>query len=92
VGSQGASPLQLATSDPIMSIGGFDGTDPAPTLAQFERYVAEHKIHYFVGGSTRGFGGGSGDAAAITKWVSSHYKAETTGGETVYDLTEPTGS
>ena len=92
VGSQSASPLQLATSDPIMSIGGFDGTDPAPTLAQFERYVAEHKIHYFVGGSAHGFGGGSGDAAAITKWVSSHYKAETTGGETVYNLTEPTGS
>jgi 4-amino-4-deoxy-L-arabinose transferase-like glycosyltransferase len=92
VGSQSASPLQLATSDPIMSIGGFDGTDPAPTLAQFERYVAEHKIHYFAGGSARGFGGGSGDAAAITKWVSSHYKAETTGGETVYNLTEPTGS
>jgi 4-amino-4-deoxy-L-arabinose transferase-like glycosyltransferase len=92
VGSQSASPLQLATSDPIMSIGGFDGTDPAPTPAQFERYVAEHKIHYFVGGSAHGFGGGSGDAAAITKWVSSHYKAETTGGETVYNLTEPTGS
>jgi 4-amino-4-deoxy-L-arabinose transferase-like glycosyltransferase len=92
VGSQSASPLQLATRDPIMSIGGFDGTDPAPTLAQFERYVAEHKIHYFVGASAHGFGGGSGDAAAITKWVSSHYKAETTGGETVYNLTEPTGS
>jgi len=90
VGSQSASPLQLATRDPIMSIGGFDGTDPAPTLAQFERYVAEHKIHYFVGGSAHGFGGGSGDAAAITNWVSSHYKAETTGGETVYNLTEPT--
>ena len=92
VGSQSASPLQLATRDPIMSIGGFDGSDPAPTLAQFERYVAEHKIHYFVGGSGHGFGGGSGDAAAITKWVSSHYKAQTTGGETVYNLTEPTGS
>jgi 4-amino-4-deoxy-L-arabinose transferase-like glycosyltransferase len=92
VGSQSASPLQLATRDPIMSIGGFDGTDPAPTLAQFERYVAEHKIHYFVGAGAHGFGGGSGDAAAITKWVSSHFKAETTGGETVYNLTEPAGS
>jgi 4-amino-4-deoxy-L-arabinose transferase-like glycosyltransferase len=92
VGSESAAPLQLATGDPIMSIGGFNGTDPAPTLAQFERYVTGHKIHYFVGANAHSFGGGSGDAAAITKWVASHYKAETTGGETVYNLTEPTGS
>ena len=92
VGSESAAPLQLATGDPVMSIGGFNGTDPAPTLAQFERYVAEHKIHYFVGANTHSFGGGSGDAAAITRWVTGHFKAETVGGETVYNLTEPTGS
>jgi len=89
VGSESAAPLQLATGDPIMSIGGFNGTDPAPSLAQFERYVAQHKIHYFVGANTHSFGGGSGDAAAITKWVTSHFKAETSAGETVYNLTEP---
>ena len=92
VGSESAAPLQLATRDPVMSIGGFNGTDPAPSLAQFERYVAEHKIHYFVGANAHSFGGGSGDASAITKWVTSHFKAETTGGETVYNLTEPISS
>ncbi|HTZ91407.1 MAG TPA: glycosyltransferase family 39 protein [Streptosporangiaceae bacterium] len=92
VGSESAAPLQLATGDPIMSIGGFNGTDPAPTLAQFERYVAEHKIHYFVGANSDSFGGGSGDAAAITKWVASHFRSQTVDGETVYNLTDPVSS
>jgi 4-amino-4-deoxy-L-arabinose transferase-like glycosyltransferase len=89
VGSESAAPLQLATRDPVMSIGGFNGTDPAPTLAQFKQYVAEHKIHYFVGANAHSFGGGTGDAAAITKWVTSQFKAETVGGESVCNLTEP---
>ena len=42
-----------------MAIGGFNGTDPAPTLAQFEKYVAEGKIHYFIAS-----GGGSVVAAS----------------------------
>ena len=30
IGSESAAPLQLATGQPIMSIGGFNGTDPDP--------------------------------------------------------------
>ena len=41
-----------------MAIGGFNGSDPSPTLAQFQQYVAEGKIHYFIGGG--GFGGRDG--------------------------------
>lgn len=59
VSSDSAAPLQLASGEPVMSIGGFNGTDPVPTLAQFERYVAEHEIHYFVGANADSFGGGS---------------------------------
>ena len=55
VGSQNASGYQLATGDPVMAIGGFNGSDPSPTLAQFQQYVADGKIHYFIGGG--GFGG-----------------------------------
>jgi 4-amino-4-deoxy-L-arabinose transferase-like glycosyltransferase len=86
VSSDSAAPLQLASGEPIMSIGGFNGTDPAPTLAQFKRYVADHDIHYFVGENSHSFGGGSGDAAQITSWVAAHFRAQTIGGETVYDL------
>jgi 4-amino-4-deoxy-L-arabinose transferase-like glycosyltransferase len=92
VGSESAAPLQLATGDAIMAIGGFNGTDPSPTLAQFEQLVAGHKIHYFVGTNASSFGGGTGPAAAITNWVASHFKAQTVDGETVYNLTPPTSA
>jgi 4-amino-4-deoxy-L-arabinose transferase-like glycosyltransferase len=89
VSSNGAAPLQLASGGPVMAIGGFNGTDPAPTLAQFERYVADHEIHYFVGANADSFGGGSGTATQITAWVRAHFSAQTVGGETVYNLTAP---
>jgi 4-amino-4-deoxy-L-arabinose transferase-like glycosyltransferase len=92
VSSDSAAPLQLASGEPVMSIGGFNGTDPAPTLAQFEKYVAEHEIHYFVGANSHSFGGGSGDAAQITSWIEAHFRSETIGGETVYNLTSPKGT
>jgi 4-amino-4-deoxy-L-arabinose transferase-like glycosyltransferase len=92
VNSNSAAGYQLASDDPVMAIGGFNGTDPAPTLTQFETYVSEGKIHYFIaGGGAGGFGsGGSGDdATKITSWVESHFKAETVDGTTVYNLTDP---
>jgi 4-amino-4-deoxy-L-arabinose transferase-like glycosyltransferase len=89
VGAESAAPLQLASGDPIMAIGGFNGTDPAPTLAQFEKLVSEHKIHYFVGQNQASFGGGTGDAAQITAWVKKHFTSQTIAGITVYNLTSP---
>ena len=91
VSANSAAGYQLASGEPVMAIGGFNGTDPAPTLAQFEKYVAEGKIHYFIaggrGGVPGGAGGSSNDASQITSWVESHYTAKTVGGVTVYDLT-----
>ena len=90
-GANSAAGYQLATDQPVMAIGGFNGTDPAPTLAQFQKYVAEGKIHYYIGGGGAGFGpGGSSTtsyASAIATWVKAHYTAETVDGVAVYDLT-----
>jgi hypothetical protein len=72
-----------------MAIGGFNGTDPYPTLAAFEKDVADGKIHYFIaGGQTAASSGSSStsDASVITAWVESHYRATTVGGVSVYDL------
>ena len=88
-GSEGAAPLELATGDAVMAIGGFNGTDPWPTLAAFEAMVAKDEIHYYVGDSGASFGGGTG-SSAITSWVAAHFTKQTVGGETVYDLTKPT--
>ena len=86
IGAESAAPLQLASGKPVMAIGGFNGTDATPTLAQFERLVAAGEIHYFVGANQASFGGGSGPAAQITAWVRAHFTAEAVGGVTVYDL------
>jgi 4-amino-4-deoxy-L-arabinose transferase-like glycosyltransferase len=88
VGSNSAAGYQLASGRAVMAIGGFNGTDPAPSLAQFEKYVAAGKIHYFIPGVSFGGGSGTSDVASqITTWVESHYTATTIGGTTVYDLT-----
>ena len=95
-GSNSASGYQLATGDPVMSIGGFNGTDPAPTLAGFQRFVRDGDIHYYIAGSGFGgfaFGGGSStasDASQIEAWVKANFTARTIDGVTVYDLTRPT--
>jgi hypothetical protein len=88
VGADNAATYQLGVSKPVMAIGGFNGTDPTPTLAAFERDVSEHKIHYFIasGGAGGGQGGGSSDASAITTWVEAHFTAKTVDGVTLYDL------
>lgn len=97
VGSQSAAGVQLASGHAVMSVGGFNGTDPSPTLAQFQALVAQHEIHYFLsGGGMRGGGpggtGGSGASSEITAWVQANFTAQTVGGTTVYDLTAPTTS
>lgn len=92
VSSHGANSYQLAANVPVMSIGGFSGGDPAPALAQFQRYVAQGRIHYFIGGDNRGPGGGDdSESAKITAWVEQHYTAATVDGTSVYDLTAPRG-
>ncbi len=91
VGANSAAGVQLGADEPVMAIGGFNGTDPSPTLAEFQQLVAEGRIHYFVasgGGGLGGPGGGSsGNSAQITSWVEQTFTAQTVGSATVYDLT-----
>jgi 4-amino-4-deoxy-L-arabinose transferase-like glycosyltransferase len=86
VGSNNAAGYQLATQLPVMAVGGFNGTDPAPTLAQFQQYVADGKIHYFIAGRMMQGESGSNDAAQIAAWVQDHFTAQTVGGTSVYLL------
>jgi 4-amino-4-deoxy-L-arabinose transferase-like glycosyltransferase len=90
-GSENAASLELASGGkPVMAMGGFSGSDPAPTLAEFEKWVREGDITYYIaGGGTGGGPGGQGGFSKITAWVEAHYKPATIGGETVYLLLEP---
>ncbi|WP_202461460.1 glycosyltransferase family 39 protein [Streptomyces sp. SID8374] len=95
VGAQNAASYQLATGDPVMAIGGFNGSDPSPTLAQFKKYVEEGKIHYFISSGTGGgmggggMGGGNGTSSQISSWVTENFTEVTVGSATFYDLTQP---
>ncbi|HEX3622489.1 MAG TPA: glycosyltransferase family 39 protein [Acidimicrobiales bacterium] len=101
VGSNNAAGYQLGTGDPVMAIGGFNGTDPAPTLVQFQADVAAGRIHFFLASGGGGFGGGGpgagttttvSTASQITSWVTGHFTPATVDGATVYDLTAPVAS
>ena len=95
VGSNSAAGYQLDSEEPVMAIGGFNGSDPSPTLAQFKQYVADGAIHYFIAGGG-GFGGGMGGpggnstgsstSSEISSWVAAGFTATTVDGVTVYDL------
>ncbi|GHH44681.1 glycosyltransferase family 39 protein [Lentzea cavernae] len=79
VGAQSAASLQLASGRSVIAIGGWNGSDPAPTLEQFQALVAQGQVRYYVEGGR----GGGGD---IGEWVAAHFQAVTAGGQTLYDL------
>jgi 4-amino-4-deoxy-L-arabinose transferase-like glycosyltransferase len=86
--SNAAAGYQLASGAPVLAVGGFNGTDPYPTLEQFRQYVASGRIHYFLGeGLTMQGNSGSDAAQQIADWVAAHHESSTVDGVTVYDLT-----
>ncbi|MEU4717369.1 glycosyltransferase family 39 protein [Micromonospora purpureochromogenes] len=86
IGSNNASGYQLATGRPVMAIGGFNGSDASPTLAQFQAYVADGRVHWFVGGGGFRANGGSSASQEIAAWVAKTFESQTVDGVTVYDL------
>ncbi len=89
ISSMSVSGLELDTGASLMAIGGFGGSDPSPTLAQFQQYVATGQVRYFLADSGRGGPPGhrnTGTAGEISTWVEQHFKKLDVGGATVYDL------
>ncbi|MFB9904477.1 ArnT family glycosyltransferase [Allokutzneria oryzae] len=87
VGSNSAAGFQLASGAPVLAVGGFNGTDPAPTLDEFQSYVRSGRIHYFLGGAGMQAESGSDESRRIAEWVAATYNSSTVDGVTVYDLT-----
>ena len=63
-GSQQSAGLILATGEPVVTMGGFNGQDPAPTLAEFKRMVARGEVRYVLL-DERG-------SSSISAWVKAH--------------------
>jgi 4-amino-4-deoxy-L-arabinose transferase-like glycosyltransferase len=96
VGAHTTESLELSTGKSVMAVGGFSGRDNSPTLAQFQRYVGDGQIRYFIRGDDKGPGGNHGDpskdsgaAGQITRWVAANFAPRTIGDVTAYDLAQP---
>ncbi|MDT5298057.1 MAG: hypothetical protein QOG79_1299, partial [Mycobacterium sp.] len=89
-GSSTAAGLELSTNTPVMAIGGFSGSDPVPTLSQFQQYVANHQVTYFIApDDQRGGPGGDKQHSDISNWVAATFAPIKVGSDTVYDLATP---
>ncbi|UUL76392.1 glycosyltransferase family 39 protein [Pseudarthrobacter sp. Fe7] len=89
-GASQAASLELATDTNVIALGGWNGGDPYPTLAEFQDMVAKGQIGYFIEGGSMGGGGmgGRGGNSEVTAWVQANFEAQTVGNSTVYQLTK----
>lgn len=64
-GANAAVPIILATGQPVVAMGGFSGSDPAPSLAQLQALVSAGKLHHVLVGGASGALGGVGGAPGM---------------------------
>jgi hypothetical protein len=82
-----AGSIELATGLPVMAMGGFSGSDPAPTLSQLQSLVASGQLRYvIVGGRGGGPGGGNGTMSEIDSWVQANGTVVSAVSSNLYDL------
>ncbi|WP_305784765.1 glycosyltransferase family 39 protein [Symbioplanes lichenis] len=92
-GATSAAGYELASGTAVIALGGWNGSDPSPTLVEFQAYVAAGDITYYISGGGMGGGGMGGrdgeatESSQIATWVSENFTATTIGGTTVYNLT-----
>lgn len=87
-GASQAATLELASDTSVIALGGWNGGDPYPTLAEFQAMVERGEIGYFISAGAQGGGGGGRDSgnSEVAAWVAANYEAQTVGTSTVYKL------
>ena len=77
--------IQLTSGQPVMAVGGFNGSDTPLTLEQFKQLVKDGKVKYYAI-SSHGRGGGGNNE--ITTWVKQTGTVVNYGGSdvTLYEL------
>lgn len=84
--AQDAALTQLATGRAALSVGGWLGLDPAPTLEQFKAWTENGEIEFFVDEpSIKTYGIGP-QTKAISDWVGATYRGQEVNGAIVYRL------
>jgi 4-amino-4-deoxy-L-arabinose transferase-like glycosyltransferase len=85
IGSANAAQYQLATRRSVLAIGGFDGTDPFPSLGDFRSKVQGGQIGLLIVGNVPPATSlGQGESAKILAWVKTAYRCEPAGHACVY--------
>lgn len=87
--SNASAPLILGSDgEPVLTIGGFNGADPYPSVDQLKELVASGQLRYVVmGGGMGGPGGGNGTTSALRQWITTNGTQVDYGGSTtLYDL------
>ena len=82
--AQAGADLIIETGRPVMSLGGFSGTDRVLSLAALQDYIREGRVRFFETGGGGGGGGMGGGNSEIFSWVSAHC--------TAVNLTEESGN
>jgi 4-amino-4-deoxy-L-arabinose transferase-like glycosyltransferase len=67
--SPGAAPLIVVTGRPVIALGGYHGTDPAPTKAQFATLVSTGRVHYALVGTPSSPHYAQGQ---VDRWIIAH--------------------
>jgi 4-amino-4-deoxy-L-arabinose transferase-like glycosyltransferase len=64
--------LIIRTGEPVMSLGGFSGSDQILSVDSLKELIDKGKIRYFLGLESDGGGGMGGGNSEIFTWVSGH--------------------
>lgn len=87
VGSETAANYQLESGRSVLPIGGFDGTDPFPTLEQFQAMVNDGKVGALVIQELPPLTlEGRGESARIAEWVRDSFAGEQVGSAEYFNL------
>lgn len=80
--------IQLTSGQPVMAVGGFNGSDTPLTLEQFKQLVKDGKVNYYAISSHGRGGGPGGGNNEITAWVKQTGTVVNYGGSdvTLYEL------
>lgn len=85
-GANEAGSIQLESGVPVMAMGGFMGSDPAPTLDQLKAYVASGELRFVLGGGQGGgMGGGDSSRSAWLVEACTVVDLGSTASSTLYD-------
>ncbi|MFI6097025.1 ArnT family glycosyltransferase [Lentzea sp. NPDC051213] len=71
--AQGAAPYIMRSDEVVIGMGGFSGSDNAPSVDQLQAWVTEGKLKFVLSGGERGGGPGGGrDDNGRQAWIGQH--------------------